>query len=135
MPDLITDLDVLVPPDRKVMLGGRVYTLPGDMPLETYLKVNLMAQQQEEGVTEEVLVNHMVDALVDLFVRLMPEGDTRTEAEGTLRKRFLSMGLRTVTTLLNKIYEEEEVDGDPVEADNVDPSPPSGTTPSTASTP
>lgn len=97
----ITDLDVLVPPARKVLLKGKTYTLPGDMPLETYLKVNLLGDRQSDGVQVSDLVTEMVSALVDLFTR---EPQTPAPDVEELRRIFLGLGFETVTQFLGKIY-------------------------------
>ena len=135
MSDNITDLDTLVPDDKKVALKGETYIVPGDMPLTTYLKVSRSASRQEEGADQAELLESMVDAVADLFVWKLAEGTPeREERHAKVRAVLMSLGLRTVTQILGKIYPSDDEDlagageGDePIAADAVDP-PTAGTT-------
>jgi len=123
----IKDLDVLVPENKKVTLRGRVYDLPGDLPMETYLVINAAAGAQEEGASEADLMGRLVAALVDLFCWNVPESEKdkrRKEVDEDLR----GLGVRTITSLLGEIYGDEE----PEEADDDEVDPPE---PSAAGTP
>lgn len=133
MSDNITDLDTLVPDDKKVHLQGETYVVPGDMPLTTYLKVQRTATRQEEGADQGALLDSMVDAVADLFVWRLPEGEDRSAKHNRIRDVLMGLGLRTVTQILGKIYpsDDEDLNGDgdePVAADVVDPPTPGTTT-------
>lgn len=105
MSDTYKDLDALVPTDKDVRLGGIRYTLPGDLPLEIYIRVNKASELEEES--EQDALDHMVNAMVDLFAWLYqtkPEEDRIREDVGkTLRSR----GIRFNTTLLQNIYGQD----------------------------
>lgn len=114
------DLDILVPPLKRVKFGGREFTLPGDMPMETFLQINLAGEQEKE--------THQMDALIDAIAMLFtmelnPDVDpeaVRSHVSSTLRKR----GVRYAFKLLGAIYtaDEAEEKGDedpPVEAGQV----------------
>lgn len=124
MSDDIKDLDALVPSDKRVSLGGRVYTVPGDIPMEVFVRVNkagLLEDENEAGAVEE-----MVGALIDLFTwnsKGKPEETVnRKEIEAALRR----MGVKTISRILRAVYSEEETTVDepspPVEAGMTTPS-------------
>jgi hypothetical protein len=102
MSDAYKDLDALVPDDTHVKLGGVQYTLPGDLPLEIYVRVNKASELEAED--EEAAVSQVVSAMVDLFAWLYQdkpeESRIRTDVEKTLRSR----GIRFNTRLLQNIY-------------------------------
>lgn len=108
------DLDALVPDEVTVKLGGTEYILPGDLPLEVYLRVNKASELEEED--EQAALNGVVSAMVDLFAynyKSKPEYEAiRTKVENTLRNR----GVRFNTRLLQNIYGEdiapEDAEGD-----------------------
>lgn len=132
MSDNITDLDALVPDDKKVALKGETYTVPGDMPLTIYLKVNRAASRQEDGADQGELLDSMVDAVADLFVWNMAEGTPeREQRHAKVRDILMRLGLRTVTQILGKVYpndDEEEAESEPIAADQTDPPTPGTTT-------
>lgn len=113
MTDTYKDLDALVPDEKKVVLGGQKYTLPGDLPLEVYVRVQKASALEDDG-DEQGALEQMVGALTDLFIENIKgqvvEAAAREHVQDTLRSR----GIRFVTTLLRNIYgEEEEVTPDP----------------------
>lgn len=117
----IVDLDVLVPADKRVAFRGQTFTVPGDLPLVTYLKVNKIAGEQEDGATEVQLLEGMVEALVEVFAWKLPEDDEKRE---WLRVEIGKLGVDTITQMLGKIYPSmggEEVDGEVVDADTAGP--------------
>lgn len=112
----IVDLDILVPADKRVSFRNQTFTVPGDLPLVTYLKVNKIAGDQESGATEAQLLEGMVEALVEVFAWKLPEDDPKRE---WLREEIGKLGVDTITQMLGKIYpamesddEEEVVDAD-----------------------
>ena len=116
----ITDLDVLVPPRKKVMLAGHTYVLPGDMPLETYLKVNGLSDRQADGAKVSELVTDTVDTLIDLFTREPQDPAPNVEE---LRRVLLSLSFDTVMQILGKVYptdDDDEAD-EPVVAEEAGP--------------
>lgn len=60
----IIDLDAILPEDKKVKLGGKVYTLPPDLPAEVFLKMTSLA---ESGASESEITAAMYDELLELF--------------------------------------------------------------------
>lgn len=115
MTDTFKDLDALVPTDTIVKLGGVKYDLPGDLPLEIYIRINKASDLEKDD--EQAALDVMVDAMVDLFTWLYrdkPEADRiRKDVSSVLRSR----GVRFNTRLIQNIYGEdiEEVTGEVVE--------------------
>lgn len=102
------DLDALVPDELRVRLGGIDYILPGDLPLEVYLRVNKAGELEDQD--EEAAIRGVLNAMVDLFswnYQGKEEYDRiRSEVSGILGQR----GVRFNTTLLNNLYSEEAKD-------------------------
>ena len=102
--DTFKDLDALVPTDKQVLLGGKMYKLPGDIPLEIFVRVNKAGTLEDED--EAAAMDELIGALTDLF-SIMARGGTdyeemRQNIEATLRIR----GIKFLTTLLQEIYDE-----------------------------
>lgn len=102
-----TDLNALLPPRRKVKFGDATYEVPGDMPMEVYLRM----QAAFGGDDEQEATAQLRQAFIDLLT-FYHEGDVsvRTQVERDLRP----VGVRTIILLLNGIYkdadDEEESD-------------------------
>lgn len=119
----IIDLDVLVPADKKVVLAGQTYVIPGDLPMEVYLRVAAIQQAHVDGKTETELMEDMVTALVSLFCWKIPESDEvgRNRLEQSVR----NLGVTTLNKVLTKVYggeDADEADADEVD-DEADPTP------------
>lgn len=103
--DNYKDLDALVPDEVTVKLGGVEYVLPGDLPLEVYLRVNKASELEDED--EQAAIAGVLRAMTDLFswnYRGKPEYDSiRAKVEGVLSTR----GVRFNTTLLQNIYGDD----------------------------
>jgi hypothetical protein len=129
MTDSFKDLDALVPTDKQVRFGGITYSLPGDIPLEIFVRVN-KAQALEEEDRDSEAMEELVSALTDLFSAKSagrPEYDSvRNTVEQVLRSR----GVQFLTSLIQNIYSSD--DPEPVEGDEAGKSTAAGTT--TAST-
>lgn len=67
----IVDLDAIAPKPKKVKLGGKTYTLPGDLPVETVLAIEQAEQAEKDGAAPEV--NLLYKHLLDLFQVHHPE--------------------------------------------------------------
>lgn len=119
MTDTYKDLDALVPTDKEVKLGGVKYTLPGDLPLEVYVRVNKAASL--EGESEQEALDQMVEAMVDLFSWLYRDKPEATRIRKEVKDTLKSRGIRFNTSLIKHIY-GEDVDGE------VDVEPSSGPT-------
>ena len=68
----IVDLDALLGDDKRVKLGGKTYTLPADLPVELYLKINRAAK---EGMDDALMVETLYDEVLDLFRYKAPDLD------------------------------------------------------------
>jgi hypothetical protein len=68
MPDLVdVDLDALAPPLKRARLGGKVYRLPGDMPLVLFFKIQAFGQRVERGEDEMAMLTELSEELLALF--------------------------------------------------------------------
>lgn len=115
MSDSIKDLDALVPSNKRVQLGGVQYTLPGDLPLEIYLRVNKAGAL--EDIDEQQALDEMIDAMVDLFAFYHKDKPTETETRNRVSAELRRRGIRFNTMLLQNIYgeatAEQEADDNP----------------------
>ncbi len=87
------DLDALAPRPKTVKLDGKVWKLPGDMPLPLFFQLQAYEQRIEEGVTESVLLAEMSDALLSLLKVHQPQ-----------LKELPGIGLQTLVAALPAIY-------------------------------
>jgi len=69
------DLDAIAPPNRTLRLGGKVYELPGDMPIETIIRaMQLQGQMESEDEAEAVgAINSLIEIIYDLFRECDPD--------------------------------------------------------------
>ncbi len=138
----IIDLDILVPVDKVARLGGVAYTIPGDMPMVTYLKMNQLGVMQERDAPQEELVAALVDAITELFTWQLTDRGLHEEAKTVadqLDAKLRRLSVTNVTQFLAHLYppdEEGPAEGD-VEAPPVDPPAPAsdGTTTTPTTTP
>ena len=66
------DLDALAPVAKRVKLGGKIYKLPGDMPLQLFLRIQGFEQRVEKGESENTLLSELQDELLALFQHYQP---------------------------------------------------------------
>ena len=110
MPTEIIDLDELVAAPKKVKLRDTVYTLPAELPVETYLRLRAAEQAaaaaQEAG--EDTDENERIEELHDLLLQLFREYQPELEA--------LPGGLVQLFSIIPRVYgakSGEEDDADP----------------------
>lgn len=115
----IEDLDVLVPVAKQVRLGGQVYTLPADMPMEIFLRVNLAGRVKDaDGEPDQMeQIKQLTSCLVDLFTYELPPDADADAAKQVVHDVLMARGVRYVFELLKNIYkmDEAESDEDPTE--------------------
>lgn len=85
----IVDLDVVAGPPKKVRLAGKVYTLPPDLPVELYLRLN---QQAQAEMSDHEQIVELYNELLELF------------RYGDPRIRELPVGLVTLISAIPTIY-------------------------------
>jgi hypothetical protein len=61
------DLDALAPAPKRVRLGGKIYKLPGDMPMDLYIRIQSYGQRLEAGADETSMMQQLADDLLTLF--------------------------------------------------------------------
>lgn len=73
------DLDALAPLAKRVKLGGKIYKLPGDMPMPLFLRIQNYETRIENGEGESSLLTELQDELLTLFkvhqpaLKVLPE--------------------------------------------------------------
>lgn len=61
------DLDALAKPPKRVKLGGKVWKLPGDMPMDLFFRVQAFEQRIDAGEDQVGVLAEIKDELLDLF--------------------------------------------------------------------
>ena len=96
----IIDLDELLGEPKKVRLGGRVWVLPPDLPVELYLRI---VKLNEEGAGEGDLVEALYEQLLELFRYKEP------------KLKELPVGMNQLVTAVALIYgQADDGEGDAV---------------------
>jgi hypothetical protein len=67
MTDVDVDLDALAPKVKRTLLGGKVYRLPGDMPMPLFFEIQAFESRTAAGEDESVLLGELRDKLLTLF--------------------------------------------------------------------
>ena len=87
------DLDALAPAPKRTRLGGKVYRLPGDMPLELFFRIQAFEQRVNAGEDETALLSELRDELLALFQVHQPQ-----------MKALPPIGVLTLMASLGAIY-------------------------------
>jgi hypothetical protein len=70
----IVDLDVLAGKDREVRLGGKVYALPGDIPLDLYAKLaSFRDRDTDDAEAQDTAAVEIYEEMLALFRVRQPE--------------------------------------------------------------
>lgn len=94
MADLVdVDLDALAPPTKRVQLGDKVYKLPGDMPLELFMRIQAFTQRVEKGEDEVTLLVELQEEVLGLFQVHQPT-----------MKKLPAMGVLQLLGTLGAVY-------------------------------
>jgi hypothetical protein len=102
MPDLVdVDLDALAQPPKRVKLAGKVWKLPGDMPLELFFKVQSFEHRVDAGEAETAVLQEIHDELLALFQVHQPG-----------LKALPAMGVLDLAQALPRIYAGGAVPGE-----------------------
>lgn len=99
MPSTVIDLDEFLAPDKKVRLrkNGKVYTLPGDLDAELYLKIT---SASERGLSEAEFIRGLYDDVLALF----RYGDPKLDK--------LPLALPQLINLIGAVYGNDEGQGE-----------------------
>lgn len=103
----IIDLDELVPESVEVKMAGKVYRLPGDIPVPDYLRIaklwdSLQEEPEEDG--DDPRLKQLYDVVLELFQREDPK--LKEIPVGPKR-----LGLIVVTVFAGLTGEEQEPEG------------------------
>lgn len=102
LPADVQDLNALLKPRRKVRFGEVTYQVPGDMPMEVYLSLELgMNDETSEADTGRLLKSAFIDLLAFYDIDNMP---LRSQIEADMR----GMSLGQILLLCNSIYRQEK---------------------------
>lgn len=99
------DLDALVPTDKTVKLGGVEYKLPGDLPLETYLRMNKAGSL--EDTDDKAALDELVGASVGLFTHFITNEQEKNEVAATVDKVIRARGVKFLFEMVNNVYKED----------------------------
>ena len=91
MPTEIIDLDAALPPDKRVKLAGKVYSLPGDLPVELFLRI----QRASTSLGENGAIEDLHGAVLELF----------RSRDKTVKE--LPIGMAQMVTLIVQVYTGE----------------------------
>ena len=75
------DLDVLAPPDRTFVLGGRTYRLPGDLPARTVVKFMRLAGKANLDPNDVLGGAEATEEMIDLVSKLVARYNEGVSAE------------------------------------------------------
>lgn len=67
------DLDALAPPNKRVKLAGKVWQLPGDMPMELFIRTQGYEARVSAGEDEAQMLVELKDEILALFKVNHPE--------------------------------------------------------------
>lgn len=79
MPQRIIDLDAAAPEDLGVKCGGKIYDLPGDIPIPDFLEIERAVavlegrEEAPEGTTATDALQRLYDLVLDLFRVKQPD--------------------------------------------------------------
>jgi len=99
------DLDALIPEPKVATLGGKEYRLPGDLPMEIYLRVQHAGEKEDDSETSAI--EAMLSAMSDLFAWEYPD-DAQEEIRSAVGKVMLGRGVKFCLTLVRAIYSDQE---------------------------
>lgn len=88
------DLDALAPRPTTIRLAGKVWKLPGDMPMDLYFRLQSFDQQIQAGADETGLLGSLRDELLELLQVHQPN----------LKSLPAGIGLKTLIGALPAIY-------------------------------
>jgi len=112
MPTKIVDLDTLVGEDKIVVVGGKRYRLPPDIPVQTFLRIR---KYGDEGLENDEVVARLYDEVLELF----------RYGDKDIKELPPSMTTNQVVTFIGEIYggegEDEEPDPTPAATDGAGP--------------
>lgn len=113
----VIDLDTLVPVDKKVVFGQRTWEVPGDMPMELFVQLQMLTEQADEeddSRSSREIFDEMIGIMMKLFTYKVPESDE--EPRAFLDGKFRQLGVKTFMQLWRHIYgEEADKEPDPTE--------------------
>jgi hypothetical protein len=96
----IIDLDAILPRDKEVTLAGKAYRLPGDLPIELYLKIQRASKDLGDSGADSFL-EEVYNEILELF-RLRDK-----------TVKTLPLGITQMLRVIPLVYASETVEGKP----------------------
>jgi hypothetical protein len=96
------DLDALAPQPKWAKLDGKRYRVPGDMPLELFMRIQAFEQRAEKGEAEVELLAELANELLELLQVYTPT-----------MKKLPPIGVLTLMQTLGAIYSSSSPPGEP----------------------
>lgn len=93
----IIDLDAALPEDKQVRISGKVYRLPGDLPVELYLRIQRASKNLGTDGTD-ASIEDIRDSVLALF----------QSRDKTIKALPPEVGLAQMVTLITRVYAGEE---------------------------
>lgn len=118
MPQQITDLSTLVPDDKRVRIGTKVYAFPGDPPMEIFLRL-MKLQERFAEAEAEASINEVIVELQELVLNLMQI------KQPTLKALPPGIGPQGLMAMITALYSDEAPAVDPPKAAGKKKKPPS----------
>ncbi len=104
----ILNLDEISSDDKEITLGGEKYIVPGDMPVETMLRLMDNSSKIEKDKMNTEAFKEGVDIMVSLFKVRKPDVNIEKIKNDLTMKRYTAL-----TQFLFGGYEEAEKKPDP----------------------
>src|SRR4051794_35129170 len=92
-PTVDTDLDALAPAPKRVRLAGKIWKLPGDMPMDLFMRTQGYEARVAAGEDEAAMLLELQQEFLDLFKVHQP----------TLKK-LPNIGIVQLLRALGQIY-------------------------------
>lgn len=99
----ILNLDEISSDDREVVIGGVKYTIPGDMPVETMLRIMENSHRLQENNMDLSAFRDGLDIMISLFKIRNPKVDVEKIKNDLTMKRYTQL-----TTFIFGGFEEAE---------------------------
>lgn len=110
----VTDLDIIVPDPKTVRFGGNEYSVPKDMPMEIFLRMNKAGQiKDEDGEPDQVAqIEALGEVIADLFTfeieELNPQDERIPSIRESVKRTLMKRGTRYGFSLMRQIYKADD---------------------------
>ena len=99
----LLNLDEIVSDDREVQLGGEKYTIPGDLPVDTMLRILENSNRVQDNPNDFAAFREGVDLMVGVFKIRKPDADV-----DSIKKALTMKSYTKLSTFVFGGFEEAE---------------------------